>query len=305
MGWKTLPSNCCTAMMIASTISASVSPLETSAMSTATKPAKTAPTIGTNAETNVSTASGSTRGTSRIHRPMPMRTASSRPTNAWDRTNEPSVFQQRSATTGTSVARRPGSWRRSHGRKRGPSFRKKNMRKRARIAVIRPLKTVLTPVTAVLTTLPALFSMRSTAASKAPVIWASLMFSGGPAAQSRSLPMPSTTPSASSPDCEATGTAMSAMTPLPTRRNITVTSAAAGAGRHPWLRRKRAKGQVSVVRSRPTMRGHTTDHVRPSSHRVTVANNRTSSSSSETRADLRSAAAVFSELNEADMGATL
>ncbi|CAM5704015.1 hypothetical protein SBADM41S_10828 [Streptomyces badius] len=58
-------------------------------MTTATNPANSAPTIGTNAQTNVSTASGSTNGTPRIHRPRPMKTASSRPTNAWDRTNAP------------------------------------------------------------------------------------------------------------------------------------------------------------------------------------------------------------------------
>ncbi len=287
--------------MIASTISASVRPFDTIAMRTATKPANSAPTIGTKAETKVSTASGSTRGTPRIHRPRPMKTASSRPTSAWERTNTPSVSQPRAATTGMSVASRPGSWRVSHGRNRGPSLRKKNIRKSARTAVTRPLTTVFTAVTTVVTMLPALSCRREIAASDACVIWSSPMFSGGPAAQSRTLWMPSITPSVSSPDWDATGTAISATTPVATSRNTTVTAEAAAAGGHPWRRRKRVGGQVSVVRRRPMTRGQTTDHMRPRSHSVTVAIPRISSRSSETRADARSAVRVFAELNVGGM----
>ncbi len=50
------------------------------------------------------------------------------------------------------------------------------------------------------------------------------------------------------------------------------------------------------------MSGQTTDHIRPVTHRATAVITRTSSNSTETRADVRSAAAVFLELNVADMG---
>lgn len=51
------------------------------------------------------------------------------------------------------------------------------------------------------------------------------------------------------------------------------------------------------------MRGQTTDHIRPRSQRATAVITRTSSSSTEIRADARSAARDLAELNEADMRA--
>ncbi|GAA4004573.1 hypothetical protein GCM10022232_49980 [Streptomyces plumbiresistens] len=53
------------------------------------------------------------------------------------------------------------------------------------------------------------------------------------------------------------------------------------------------------------MSGQTTDHIRPSTHKVTASITRTSSTSPETRADVRNAARVFVELNVAGMGITL
>lgn len=301
MGWNTFPSSCCTTTMTARTISASVTPFDTSAMSTATRPANRAPTIGTNADTKVSTARGSTSGTSRIHSPRPMSTASRMPTKAWLRTKAPRVYQLRSTTTGTSTASRPGSWRVSHGTNLGPSLRKKNIRKRARNAVTRPLNTVPTPVATAVTMLPTLSWTRAIAVSRAPEISSSPMFSGGPAAHSRSRWMPSTTPRESSPDWDATGTAMSATIPATSSTKETVTAPAATAGGQPCRRRKRVSGQVSVVRNSATTSGHTTDHMRPTIHRATPAISATSNASADTRAAVRRAAAAFLELNVADM----
>ena len=49
--------------------------------------------IGMNPPKNVSTASGSTSGTSRIHSPRPMKNASMKPTSACWRMNSESVVQ--------------------------------------------------------------------------------------------------------------------------------------------------------------------------------------------------------------------
>ncbi|CAM5405743.1 hypothetical protein SALBM311S_11494 [Streptomyces alboniger] len=125
------------------------------------------------------------------------------------------------------------------------------------------------------------------------------MFNGGPAAHSRNFWMPSTTPSVSWPDWDATGTAIRATMPTAIRRNSTVTTDAASAGFHPRRRRKRVGGQVSVVRSRPTTSGHTTDHIRPRSHKATVSIRNMSSNSTEARADVRSAARTLVELKGA------
>ncbi|GHJ98163.1 hypothetical protein SNE510_76820 [Streptomyces sp. NE5-10] len=84
-----------------------------------------------------------------------------------------------------------------------------------------------------------------------------------------------------------------------------MTTEAASAGGQPRRRRKRAKGQVSVVISRPMTRGHTIDHIRPSSQIVTAVPKRTSSSSADMRAEARSAARVLAGLREADMPVTL
>ena len=94
---------------------------------------------------------------------------------------------------------------------------------------------------------------------------------------------------------------MSATVPAPTSRNSTVTREAATAGRSPRRSSQRVGGQVSVVSSRPTIRGQTTDHIRPSSQRATPVATRTSSSSPEMRAEVRSAARVLPAFSEADM----
>src|SRR6478609_7934634 len=181
----------------------------------------------------------------------------------------------------------------------------KNMRKTARTAVTTPLTTVLTPVTTVVTMLPTLSWTRAVAESNAPVIWSSPMLRGGPEAHSRSRWMPSTTPSASSPDWEATGTAINATAPPATRRNSTVTVEAARAGGHPRRRSNRVSGHVRVVSSRPTTSGQTTDHMRPSNHNATAVMTRTRSNSPETRAETRRAARVLVELIVTDMRFTL
>ncbi|GAA4539084.1 hypothetical protein GCM10010309_32740 [Streptomyces violaceochromogenes] len=54
-----------------------------------------------------------------------------------------------------------------------------------------------------------------------------------------------------------------------------------------------------MVSSSPTTSGHTTDHIRPSSHRVTASPANTSRNSPDTRADIRSAARDLSELRGA------
>jgi hypothetical protein len=77
---------------------------------------------------------------------------------------------------------------------------------------------------------------------------------------------------------------------------------AATAGFHPRLRRNRVGGHVNVLSSRATTSGQSTDHALPISHSVTAAIRRTSSTSSETRADVRSAARVFPELNDSGTG---
>ena len=77
----------------ASTISAVVKPSLTSATSTAKAPATKAPMIGMNPPRKVSTASGSTSGTPRTSRPMPMKSASMNPTSACWRMNSDSVVQ--------------------------------------------------------------------------------------------------------------------------------------------------------------------------------------------------------------------
>ena len=52
-GCSTLPSSCCTATMMPSTMSASTGPLDTSAINTDRPPATNAPTIGTKPPMNV------------------------------------------------------------------------------------------------------------------------------------------------------------------------------------------------------------------------------------------------------------
>jgi hypothetical protein len=91
IGCRTFPSICCTTRTIASTISAVVKPLLTSATSTAKAPATKAPMIGTKPPKNVSTASGMTSGTPRIHSPIPMKKASMNPTSACWRMNSERV----------------------------------------------------------------------------------------------------------------------------------------------------------------------------------------------------------------------
>ena len=70
-----------------------MNPLLTSAMRTAKAPATKAPMIGMNPPKNVSTASGMTSGTPRIHSPRPMKKASMKPTRACWRMNSDSVSQ--------------------------------------------------------------------------------------------------------------------------------------------------------------------------------------------------------------------
>ena len=73
-------------MIAPSTSSASTTPPDTSAMSTATRPATNAPISGTKAAKNVMTISGTTSGTPMISSAMPIRIASTSPTSAIPRT---------------------------------------------------------------------------------------------------------------------------------------------------------------------------------------------------------------------------
>jgi hypothetical protein len=93
--------------------------------------------------------------------------------------------------------------------------------------------------------------------------------------------------------------------PAISARNSTVTSEAASAGGQPLARRKRTGGQVSVVSSRATINGHSTDQAMPSSSRTTQVNNRISRACAETRAALRMAARVFVVLRVDGMWITL
>ncbi|CAM5533598.1 hypothetical protein SDIAM26S_05540 [Streptomyces diastaticus subsp. diastaticus] len=168
-------------------------------------------------------------------------------------------------------------------------------------AVTTPWTTVPTPVATVETVVPRLSWSRATAESIAFVISASPMFSGGPAAQSRTWSTPAITPSAKVPDWEATGTATRATMPAATVRASTVTAEAASAGGQEWLRRKRASGQVSVVISRPITSGHTTGHIWPTSHNPAVTATATSNNWAEVRADVCRAARDLVELSLVDM----
>ncbi len=73
-------------MIAPSTSAASSRPPETSAISTATSPARNAPINGTNAAKNVITMIGTTSGTPMISSARPIRIASTRPTSAIPRT---------------------------------------------------------------------------------------------------------------------------------------------------------------------------------------------------------------------------
>ena len=86
----------------------SPAPGSTSAMSTASAPATSAPMIGMKAPKNVSTARGSASGTPKTTRPMPMKTASTKPMSACERMNPPRRSQLRAPHLGEVVpGRRP------------------------------------------------------------------------------------------------------------------------------------------------------------------------------------------------------
>ncbi|GAA3045175.1 hypothetical protein Aglo01_46100 [Actinokineospora globicatena] len=115
------------------------------------------------------------------------------------------------------------------------------------------------------------------------------MLSGGPDAHCRICWIPSTTPSTSSPDCDATGTTINVTVPAATSRNSTVTTDAATAPDHPRDRRNRTTGQVNVVINNAITTGQITDHIHPNSHSTAAANPNTNNPSSPTRAADRNA----------------
>ncbi|GLW93321.1 hypothetical protein Aglo03_41370 [Actinokineospora globicatena] len=115
------------------------------------------------------------------------------------------------------------------------------------------------------------------------------MLSGGPDAHWRTCWIPSTTPSTSSPDCDATGTTINVTVPAATSRNSTVTTDAATAPDHPRDRRNRTTGQVNVVINNAITTGQITDHIHPNSHNTAAANPNTNNPSSPTRAADRNA----------------
>ena len=105
------------------TMSAVAGPLVTSATSAASAPVTTAPMIGMNAPKKTSTASGSASGTPSTASPMPMKTASTRPTAACALMKPDSVTHERCATAETCGAARGPTRPPSQGRNFGPSLR--------------------------------------------------------------------------------------------------------------------------------------------------------------------------------------
>ena len=161
IGDRMCPSNCCTSTITPSRIRALVRPTVTSATSTAMAPATKAPTMGMNPPKNVSTMSGSARGTCSTHRPMPMQTESMALTIACARMKPPKVLYVRdNASVRWEPAPRP-AMRRTKGRKRGPSLMKKKVSTRASssdtrtcVATVAPESTPLAILSPLVCSLP-------------------------------------------------------------------------------------------------------------------------------------------------------
>ncbi len=144
-GRSTLPSSCCTTTITARITSAPPSPLETSATSTAIAPTTKAPTIGTKPPKKVSTASGTASGTPTISSAAPMNTASMNETSAWVRMKPPRVAHARDSTSVRWAPTFGPVARRSHGRKRPPSLRNRNVSTRLISRLIVAFPTAATP----------------------------------------------------------------------------------------------------------------------------------------------------------------
>ena len=127
MGERILPSSCCTTRIRISTINAVVGPLDTSAISTEIAPADTAPTMGTKPAKKVIVAKTNASGTPIRTSPMPMNRASINETIAWARIKPANVFQIRVNSSDRCKPTVGPVLRRTHGKKRSPSFRKKNV----------------------------------------------------------------------------------------------------------------------------------------------------------------------------------
>ena len=166
--------------MSPSTINAVVRLLVTSATSTARAPTTNAPMIGTKPPKKVSTANGRASGTPRTTSPMPIRTASIRPTAACPWMKLPNVTQERLSTVSRCRPARSPTTPPSHGKKFGPSLMKKKASTKARAAVTRPEPTALTPARTLEASALALPCNRVVICCTAAFTWASLRFSGGP-----------------------------------------------------------------------------------------------------------------------------
>ena len=257
IGCITLPSSCWTTSTIASTPTAVQMPLETSATRTATDPATNAPTIGTNPPKKVSTAMGRANGTPSNHTPTPMKTPSTAATAACDQTYWPRAVHTRSDSSAKWVpAARPIQVR-SHGTNLGPSLRKKKHSTRARTRVItaEPMADRLpstTPSTSWL-----LLWISEMPLSSSPPSASGPRLNGGPASQLCRVVRPAVARSTSSPACEVTWGASTAINPLKiTSRPIRATIAARALGS---LRRmNRTGGHRMVASSRPSRIGRTT-----------------------------------------------
>ena len=126
-GERILPSSCCTRSTMMSVMTASVTPRETRATVTDRAPAMNAPTMGMNPVINVRTASASAKGTPRMIRPDPMKTASTSDTSAWARIKPLRVIQPRVSSSVRCQPARCPTMPRSQGRNLSPSLRKKNV----------------------------------------------------------------------------------------------------------------------------------------------------------------------------------
>ena len=152
--------------------------------------------IGMKAPKNVSTARGSASGTPKITRPMPMKTASTKPMSACERMNPPRRSQLRAPISARWSPDVGPAVRRTQGRNFGPSLTNRNASTSASTALMTLLATVVRPVRTPVAICPALCWRRSTAACTYPPIWLAPRLNGGPCSQPWICWMPPTAPCA-------------------------------------------------------------------------------------------------------------
>ena len=197
---------------------------------------------------------------------MPISTASTRLTIAWVLMNPPRVAHTRCRTSARCGAAGLPATCRSHGRKRGPSLRKKNATTIAVNRVTSADVAAPTPVNnpdAIL----ALLELRVSLIASTPEFnCASLMLSGGPPSQSRTSTTPAVACSASSPAWLMIAGVTAARTPASTAIAATSTSSAAAAGGSPLPRNQRTGGHSTVHTIRANTTGSRITQVSPITH---------------------------------------